>query len=181
MIDVDNIGGGRKATEHLIGLGHKHIAMITGPTKWKSVHDRTEGYLQALHNAGIPVDSTLMCGGGWEHRSGYENTKALLEKGKSFTAIFAHNDRIARGAVRALFEVGLRVPDDVSIIGYDDTAEAEFSNPPLTTIKQPMTEVGEAATRFLIQMIEDPAITPKQVLFDTTLVIRSSCAPVNQN
>jgi LacI family transcriptional regulator len=181
MIDVDNIGGGRQATEHLIGLGHRRIAMVTGPTKWKSVHDRTEGYLQALRKAGIPVDRALICGGGWEHRTGYENTKALLEKGKSFTAIFAHNDRIARGAAHALFEAGLKVPDDVSIIGYDDTAEAEFSDPPLTTIKQPMTEVGEAATRFLIQMIEDPAITPKQVLFDTTLVIRSSCAPVNHN
>jgi DNA-binding LacI/PurR family transcriptional regulator len=179
MIDVDNIGGGRKATEHLIGLGHKHIAMITGPTKWKAVHDRTEGYLQALHTAGIPVDRTIMCGGGWEYRSGYENTRALLEKGKPFTAIFAHNDRIARGALQALFEAGLRVPDDVSIIGYDDTAEAEFSDPPLTTINQPMTGVGEAATRFLIQMIEDPAVPSKQVLFNTTLVIRSSCAPVN--
>jgi len=179
MVDVDNVSGGRKATEYLIGLGHRRIAMIAGPNKWKSVHDRTAGYLQALQNAGIPADQELMCEGTWLHRSGYENTKALLARKKPFSAIFAQNDRIARGATHALNQAGLRVPEDVSIIGYDDIPEAEFADPPLTTIKQPMAEVGKAATRFLIQMIEDAAITPKQVLFDTTLVIRSSCAPAN--
>jgi LacI family transcriptional regulator len=177
MVDVDNIGGGRKATDYLIGLGHRHIAMLTGPTKWKSVHDRTEGYLQALENAGIPIRQELICKGDWLHRSGYEHTRELIEKKIPFTAIFAHNDRIARGAIYALHQAGLRVPEDVSIIGYDDVPEAEFADPPLTTIKQPMAEVGQAATRFLIQWIEDPAIIPKQVLFDTSLIIRSSCAP----
>jgi len=180
MVDVDNVSGGRKATEYLIGLGHRRIAMIAGPTKWKSVHDRTEGYLLALQNAGIPIDHELMFEGTtWLHRSGYEITKTLLERKKPFTAIFAHNDRIARGATHALYQAGFKVPEDISIIGYDDIPEAEFADPPLTTIQQPMAEVGQAATRFLIQMIEDPAITPKQVLFDTTLVIRSSCAPAN--
>jgi len=101
--------------------------------------------------------------------------KALLEKKVQFTAVFAQNDRIARGAISALHEAGLRVPEDVSVIGYDDIPEAEFSDPPLTTIRQPMEEIGQAATRVLVQMIEDLEATPKQALFDTELIVRSSC------
>jgi DNA-binding LacI/PurR family transcriptional regulator len=175
MIDVDNVGGGRIATEYLIGLGHTRIAMITGPVGWKSVYDRSEGYLQALHTVGIPVDQELILDGTWLHRSGYEKTKLLLERNKQFTAIFAQNDRIARGAIHALYEAGLRVPEDVSVIGYDDIPEAEFSDPPLTTIRQPASEIGQAATKLLIQMIEDSSIAPMQIMFDTTIVVRSSC------
>jgi LacI family transcriptional regulator len=175
MIDVDNVSGGRKATEYLIGLGHTRIAMITGPSDWKSVYDRTEGYLQALQDAGIPVDQELILEGSWLHRSGYEKTRLLLERKNEFTAIFAHNDRIARGAIHALYEAGFKVPDDISIIGYDDIPEAEFSDPPLTTIRQPMTEIGKAATKFLIQMIEDSTVQPKTIMFDTKLIIRASC------
>jgi len=177
MVDVDNIGGGRKATEFLIGLGHTKIAMLTGPSDWKSVFDRSEGYLQALQASNIPVDHDLIFNGTWLHRSGYENTTLLLKSKKPFTAIFAHNDRIARGAIYALSEAGLRVPDDISIIGYDDIPEAEFSEPPLTTIRQPAVEVGQAASKLLIQMIEDSTIPPRQIMFDTTLIVRSSCKP----
>lgn len=177
MVDVDNISGGRKATDYLIELGHTRIAMITGPSNWKSVVDRHNGYVQAMQAAGIPVDPELVLGDTWLHRNGYENTKLLLEKGKQFSAIFAHNDRIARGAIHALYEAGLRVPEDVSVIGYDDIPEAEYSDPPLTTIRQPMDEIGQAATRLLIQMIEDSSVAPEQIMFDTTLVIRSSCRP----
>jgi LacI family transcriptional regulator len=181
MVDVDNVGGGLKATEYLISLGHKRIAMLTGPSDWKSVHDRTEGYLLALQNAAIPADQELILNGSWLHRSGYENTKKLLEKGITFTSIFAHNDRIARGAIHALYEAGLKVPEDISVIGYDDIPEAEFSDPPLTTIRQPAAEIGQAATKFLIQMIEDSNVAPKQIMFDTTLIVRSSCKPVKIN
>lgn len=179
MVDVNNIGGGYKATEYLIGLGHTQIAMITGPSDWKSVNDRTEGYLQALGTAGISVDQDLILEGSWLHRSGYEKTKLLLERKKPFTAIFAHNDRIARGAIHALYEAGFKVPDDISVIGYDDIPEAEFSDPPLTTIRQPMIEIGQAATNLLIQMIEDSIVTPKQIKFETTLIVRSSCRLIN--
>ncbi len=175
MVDVDNVNGGCKATEYLIGLGHTQIAMITGPSDWKSVQDRTEGYLQALRIAGIPVDPELILEGSWLHRNGYEKTKLLLERRKSFSAIFAHNDRIARGAIHALYEAGLKVPEDISVIGYDDIPEAEFSDPPLTTIRQPMAEIGKAATNFLIQMIELSTVIPKTIMFDTTLIVRASC------
>jgi len=181
MFDVDNVSGGKKATEYLIGLGHTRIAMITGPSDWKSVIDRRQGYCQALEEANIPLDPELIVGDSWLHRSGYENTQLLLQRNSKFTAIFAHNDRIARGAIYALNEHGLKVPDDISVIGYDDIPEAEFSEPPLTTIRQPTAEIGQAATSFLIQMIEDTTIAPKQVMFDTSLVIRASCKQVTHS
>ena len=179
MVDVNNVGGGYKATEYLIGLGHNQIAMITGPSDWKSVNDRSEGYLQALQTAGISADQDLILEGSWLHQNGYEKTKLLLERSKPFTAIFAHNDRIARGAIHALYEAGFKVPDDFSVIGYDDIPEAEFSDPPLTTIRQPMDEIGQAATNLLIKMIEDLIVTPEQIMFETTLIVRSSCRPIN--
>ena len=122
-----------------------------------------------------PNPDLIVHGENWLHRSGYEAAKELLKKKQPFTALFAQNDRIARGAINALKEAGLRVPQDVSVVGYDDIPEAEFSDPPLTTIRQPMQEVGKAATRLLIKMIEDSTATPQQILFDPELVIRSSC------
>jgi len=150
--------------------------MITGPIDWKSVSDRTQGYIDALESAKItPNPDLIVHGENWLHRSGYEAAKELLKRNQAFTALFAQNDRIARGAINALKEAGLRVPQDVSVVGYDDIPEAEFSDPPLTTIRQPMQEVGKAATRLLIKMIEDSTATPQQILFDPELVIRSSC------
>jgi alanine racemase len=99
----------------------------------------------------------------------------FVENKKPFTAVFAQNDFIAIGAISALHEAGVRVPEDISIIGYDDIPEAEFSNPPLTTIHQPLEEIGRATTRMLVQMIEDREATPTQFLFDTELIVRSSC------
>ena len=179
-LDVDNIMGGRKATEYLLELGHSRIAMLTGPSEWKSAHDRTEGYFQALKAAGVSVDISLIRYGNWLHKGGYLGMQSLLENKASFTAVFAHNDRIARGAISALHEAGLRVPEDISIVGYDDIPEAEFSDPPLTTIRQPMEEIGQAATRLLIQMINDRTAAPSQFLFDTKLIVRSSCKHLNE-
>lgn len=176
VVEVDNVKGGFRATQYLSELGHSQIAMITGPTNWKSVGDRTQGYVQALDSAKItPNPDLIVHAENWLHRSGYEAAKELLKKKQPFTALFAQNDRIARGAINALKEAGIKVPQDVSVVGYDDIPEAEFSDPPLTTIRQPMQEVGKAATRLLIKMIEDPTSTPQQILFDTELVIRSSC------
>ena len=176
FVEVDNLDGGRKATQHLIGLGHTQIAMITGPSDLNSVINRTEGYLQALQSAGIASNPNLIVRAhNWWHRSGYQAMKELLDKNLPFTAVFAHNDRLAKGAISALSEAGLKVPQDVSIIGYDDIPEAEFDNPPLTTIRQPMQEVGKAAANLLINLIEDPNATPQQILFNTELISRSSC------
>jgi LacI family transcriptional regulator len=176
IAEVDNVDGGRKATQYLIDLGHTQIAMITGPEGWKSVSDRSLGYQQALERSGIAVDPGLIVRGeSWLHSSGFEAMKELLAKKQLFTAVFVQNDRMARGAIIALRQAGLRVPEDVSIVGYDDIPEAEYSDPPLTTIRQPMQEVGKAAASMLIKMIDEPDTAPLQVLFPTELVIRSSC------
>ncbi len=181
FIEVNNADGGQKATQYLLSLGHKRIAMITGPTELNSVKDRTRGYFQALEAAQIAPDPALVVSGEtWLHRSGYAAMKELLRRGTQFTAVFAHNDRLAKGAISALDEAGMQVPRDVSIIGYDDIPEAEFGNPPLTTIRQPMKEVGEAAANLLIRLIEDANATPQQKLFNTELVIRSSCTSIKE-
>jgi DNA-binding LacI/PurR family transcriptional regulator len=177
FVEVDNLDGARQATQHLINLGHRQIAMITGPQGLNSVENRTQGYLQALQSGGlVPNPELIIQGQSWWHRTGYEAMKALLNKKLPFTALFAHNDRLARGAMMALSEAGLKVPQDVSIVGYDDTPEAEFADPPLTTIRQPMCAVGKAAAHLLITLIEDPNAAPQQLLFNTELVNRSSCA-----
>ena len=181
FIEVDNVDGGRKATQYLIGLGHTQIAMITGPSELLAAQSRMQGYQQALESAGIPLDPRLIVHGeAWLHRSGYNAMKELLGRNHPFTAVFAQNDRLAKGAVSALNEAGLKVPQDVSIIGFDDLPEAEFDDPPLTTMHQPMDEVGKAAASLLIKLIEDPYTTPQQLLFNTELVIRSSCASLRK-
>ena len=179
FIEVDNLDGARQATQHLLNLGHRQIAMITGPQGLNSVENRTQGYLQALQSAGVvPNPELIMQGQSWWHRAGYDGTKALLNKRLPFTALFAHNDRLARGAMLALSEASLKVPQDISIVGYDDIPEAEFADPPLTTIRQPMRAVGQAAAHLLITLIEDPHAAPQQLLFNAELVSRSSCAAV---
>jgi LacI family transcriptional regulator len=174
MVDVNNQDGGRKATECLIQNGHTRIASITGPLSSQSAADRDRGYRIALESTGIGHDPQLVAEGDYSHRSGFLAMQQILSSACPFTALFAHNDRMAIGAISALRKAGLRVPEDVSVVGYDDIPEAEFANPSLTTVRQPMVAVGAAAARLLIKMVEDPELTPEQVLFETELVWRSS-------
>src|SRR5262249_35841355 len=118
----------------------------------------------------------LLAEGDWSFQSGYRAAQALLARGQSFSALFAHNDQMAVGALRALREAGRRVPEDVSVVGYDDIPLAEYCDPPLTTLRQPMREVGALATRLLIQNIEDPGAVQGDILLKTELIQRSSCA-----
>jgi DNA-binding LacI/PurR family transcriptional regulator len=149
--------------------------MISGPADWKSVNERTEGYKLALERAGIPFDASLVEHGDWSYQSGYEAMGRLLAKALQITALFAQNDRMAIGAMRALREAGHKIPDDVAIVGYDDIPPAAYSHPPLTTIRQPMQQVGEVATRLLIELIDDPDAKREEVLLKTELVRRGSC------
>jgi DNA-binding LacI/PurR family transcriptional regulator len=176
VIDVDNVDGGQQATRCMLERGHRRIAMISGPATWKSVIDRTQGCTLALEAAGIPFDPRLVVEGDWSFHSGYHAAQALLSRRRPFTAIFAHNDQMAIGALRALREAGRSVPEDVSIVGYDDIPVAEYCTPPLTTIRQPMQEVGALATRLLVQAIEEPGAPKGEVLLKTELIERGSCA-----
>jgi DNA-binding LacI/PurR family transcriptional regulator len=175
VVDVDNVTGGRQATGHLVARGHRRVATLTGPAGWQAAEDRAHGYTLALREGGIGVDPALVARGDWTYAGGYRAMRELLAREEPFSAIFIQNDEMAIGAMRALRERGLRVPGDISIVGYDDIAVAEYLDPPLTTVRQPMREVGALATRLLIEAIEEPDAAPREVRLQTELISRASC------
>ena len=177
-VDVDNRRGGVDATRHLLELGHRSIATIVGPSDWPSAAAREDGRLSALKEAGIAADHALVeHAPDWGLESGHAATDRLLAGGHSFTAIFAHSDLIALGAIQRLRSEGLRVPTDVSVVGYDDVPIAAFVDPPLTTVHQPMGEVGEFAAGLLLDRIGGAARDDGPHLLPARLVVRQSTAP----
>lgn len=176
LVDIDNHAGGYLAARCLIENGHRRIATITGPLTSQSARDRLAGYQKALAEAEIPYDERLVVEGEYSHRSGYQAMQQLLERKVPFDAIFSHNDRMAIAAISALRAAGLRVPEDISIVGYDDIPEAEFAVPPLTTIRQPAVEVGASAVRLLFNMIDHPETPPQKVILGVELIRRESVA-----
>ncbi|MCS7283784.1 MAG: LacI family transcriptional regulator, partial [Anaerolineae bacterium] len=134
-VRCDDRDGGYQATRYLLELGHRAIATITGPPNEECVGDRLDGYRRALAEYALSVNERLILRGDWSAISGYRATSSLLETGVSFTAIFAQNDQMAIGAIRALREAGLQVPRDVSVIGFDDIPLASYFDPPLTTLR----------------------------------------------
>ncbi len=178
-VKCDDYQGGYQATDHLISLGHTTIVTLTGPDNEECTIDRLTGYRQALTDAGLEFEQSLVVTGDWSATSGYQSTQRLLAENQSFSAIFAQNDRMAVGAIRALREVGIQVPDDVSIVGFDDIPLASYFDPPLTTLRQPMEESGRQAARLLIETIQNPDRSPEAVLLHAQLVERASCAPLH--
>lgn len=177
-VDVDNRQGGLDATQHLIELGHRSIATIVGPHDWPSARARDEGRRDALRDAGIAEEPALVeHAPDWGLESGHAATDRLLAVGRPFTAIFAHSDLIALGAIRRLRSQGLRVSDDVSVVGYDDLPIAGYVDPPLTTIHQPMREVGEFAAALVLDRITGVERSPGPHLLQARLVVRKSTAP----
>jgi LacI family transcriptional regulator len=154
VVDVDNHQGGYDATRHLLEHGHHRIATIVGPREWPSAAARLEGYRRALRESGIAEDPALVeYVSDWGLGSGQAAAARLLERNVSFTAVFAQSDLIALGAIRQLRDARLRVPDDVSIVGYDDLPVADFVEPGLTTVHQPMQEVGALAASLLLDQL----------------------------
>jgi DNA-binding LacI/PurR family transcriptional regulator len=153
-VDVDNRGGGFEATSLLVRQGHRAIATISGPPDWPSARARLEGYRDALRTAGLSYDEDLVdAASEWGLESGQQALANLLSRAARFTAVFAHSDLLALGAIRELRSRGLAVPDDVSVVGYDDIPVASFVDPPLTTVRQPMREVGALAAKLLLDRI----------------------------
>lgn len=182
VVDVDNRQGGLDATSFLIQRGHRVIATITGPLGWPSARDRLASYRTALRRAGLKADPalTVRCRD-WGPESGRAATARLLEAGVPFTAIFAQSDLLALGAIAELRARGLRVPEDCSVVGYDDIPIASFVEPPLTTIRQPMREVGAKAVDVLLDKIAATrsrvSSRPARTLLRAELVIRQSVGP----
>jgi LacI family transcriptional regulator, repressor for deo operon, udp, cdd, tsx, nupC, and nupG len=174
-VSIDNISSARKATEHLIGLGHRRIAHLTGPMDVILSRDRLRGYYQALAQHDIDVDAALVQEGDFSYESGYNVTLKLLALEKPPTAIFAANDAMAVGAIKAVRHRGGRVPDDVAVVGFDDIQMASIFEPGVTTIAQPMFDIGKQAMKLLLQLIDGEEVERRQFVLPDRLVIRESC------
>jgi LacI family transcriptional regulator len=172
-IDVDNVRAAREATQHLMRLGRKRIATITGPQNQFASYDRYQGYINALSERTQPVLNELVAEGDWTEAGGYTAMRKLIPYQPD--ALFAANDVMAAGALRALHEAHLRVPEDVAVVGFDDTPNASRTEPPLTTIRQPIQSMGTLAVDTLIDIIDHPGSEPRCIIVATELVIRSSC------
>lgn len=173
-VDVDNVVGARMAVEHLLRLGHERVATITGPLNMCAGQDRLEGYRQALAARGIPVDEDLIAEGDFTEQGGQAAMRRLLPHRP--TAVFAASDMMAVGAIKVLREAGLRVPEDVAVVGFDDIPLASMVEPPLTTVRQPIEQLGSMAVELLVSLMENPGEeTVHRVVLPTELVIRASC------
>jgi LacI family transcriptional regulator len=173
----DNEPGAYLVTRHLIELGHRRIAILEGPRKYKTLTERLEGYLRALDEAGLDADPGLMVKPlHGSPRKGYRETEALLALAREQwpTAIFAVSDKTALGALAALKDAGLRVPDDMALAGFDDIDESAHMVPPLTTVRLPMREIGAVAVQRLAELIEGSHNAPSKVILYTELVVRES-------
>ena len=175
-IYLDNVAGGALATRHLLERGHRRIAHIAGLMRITDARDRLTGYRQALAENDLPFEESLVAEGGFVEDGGYRAMRQLLERDAGFTAVFAANDQSAAGALKALRQAGLRVPDDVSLIGFDDLFIAHYLFPALTTVIQPFAEMGQAAAWLALTALgidEEKEVTRR---FDPALVERDSVA-----
>lgn len=171
----DNVGGAYLATEHLFSHGHREIAFVAETLEDPSFRARFEGYRQALERYGLRVKKELVVEGGRRSDSDQIAMKKLLRKRKLPTAIFAANDFMAAGAIKALTKAGLSVPDDVAVVGFDDGALATLVHPPLTSVRVPRVEMGKTAASCIIKLLASPSETSQVIVLSTPLTIRESC------
>lgn len=178
VVEATNWQGAYDATKYLIQLGHTRIAFIRGASVVRSAEDRLQGYKAALADHGISILEELIIEGDFQQQTGYESATKLLQNLESLpTAIFASNDLSAFGAMEAVRKYGLRIPEDISIMGFDDIPQAASVHPRLTTVRQPLEDMGQVAVRMLLERINDPSNLPQRVTLATQLVIRDSCGP----
>lgn len=179
-VGATNWQGGLAATRHLVELGHRRIGVIGGPPRMMCSRARIDGYRAALEAAGVPVDPGLIREGDFHHEAGYEVGRELLRLPDRPTAVFTGNDLQALGLYEAARELGLRVPEDVSVLGFDDLPLTRWVSPPLTTVRQPLAQMAEAAARMVLDLGrgERPAAT--RIELATSLVVRGSTAPLEE-
>jgi len=173
-VDVENREGAREAVAHLIDLGHRRIGLINGELQMEAAQARRDGYKQALLEAAISIDGDLMVEGFYSDAAAYRAMLQLLALPHPPTAVFAASDNMAVGALRALHDRGLRVPDEIALIGYDDLPLAAYTSPPLTSVHQPIGEMGAHAVRVLIEQIRGQSPVTS-VRLPARLVVRDSC------
>ncbi|MEU4742811.1 LacI family DNA-binding transcriptional regulator [Actinosynnema sp. NPDC023658] len=175
-VGTSNWDGGLSATRHLLDLGHRRIAAITGPSAALSSRARLDGYRAALDNAGVPVDPALIRTGDFNIVDGLAHGRDLLRLDEPPTAIFAFNDAQAYGVYQAAHEAGLRIPHDLSVVGFDDLPPAQWAIPALTTVHQPLREMAAAATSIIVTLAQGDPLPQNRIMLTTELVIRASTA-----
>lgn len=180
-VQIDNYMGGALATEHLVGLGHRRIACVTGRPDVYPSYDRVEGYLGVMHKAGLEIPEQYVVHSTFRADGGYEAARTLFSLPEPPTAIFCCNDLMALGAIGAATESGIRCPQELSIVGFDDIQLAQYSNPPLTTIRQPKQEMAAAATQFLVERMTAPDLHIREAQLKAHLVVRQSTSRLHKN
>ncbi len=175
-ISIDNYGGARAAVEYLLSVGRRHIGLIAGPLEWLEARQRKQGWEDALRNAGISVAPYKWTQGNWNSASGEAAFAELVSKYPNMNAVFASNDQMALGVLHYAHLRGIRVPDDLAVIGFDNLAESAYFTPALTTIEQPLRELGSLAVRKLLEQIDAPvtAMSGQNMVLETRLIVRES-------
>ncbi|WGL18393.1 LacI family DNA-binding transcriptional regulator [Microbulbifer bruguierae] len=177
-VQLNNRAAARAITDHLVRLGHRRIGLIKGPQRSPLTLERVAGYREALEAAGIAFDDSLLCPGDFTLQSGHRAAGTLITRDNPPTAIFCENDEMALGAMQRIKQAGLRVPQDISVAGFDDIAYASYSDPALTTIAQPAEEFGATAAQLLIDQLETASSgEPAQVVLPYDLKVRDSTGP----
>jgi DNA-binding LacI/PurR family transcriptional regulator len=171
-VDADNEGGARSAVQHLLALGRRRVAVIAGPQDMAVGVARLAGYREALQTAGVPADELLVGYGDFREAGGEQAMRRLLADRPDIDAVFAASDLMAAGAIRVLRELGRRVPDDVAVVGFDDSVIARQTDPPLTTVHQPVEAMGREMARLLLARIGGAAAS--SIMVATHLVRRAS-------
>jgi LacI family transcriptional regulator len=172
-----NASGGEQAMRHLLELGHRRIGAITGPPGWVATEQRRQAYRGALASAGIPFDAALELEADFDFEPGAQAAAVLLELERPPTAIFAFSDMIAVGAIRAARSRGIAIPDELSIVGFDDSAYATVVDPALTTVRQPLGEMGATAVDLLVRLMRKEAVATLHLEPFTRLVVRDTTSP----
>ncbi len=172
-VDIDNVRGAQLAVTHLIHLGWERIGTIAGPLQSGAAQARLKGYRQAFERAGRKLDERLIVQGAFDEVSGYVRMRTLLQRGVD--AVFVASDMMAVGALRAIHEQGLRVPDEIGIVGFDDQPFAAATTPPLTTVRQPIQELGAVAMQILLDLLNGAQETPGQIILPAQLIVRDTC------
>ena len=176
-VSAANVSGAEQAMQHLLELGHRRIAAITGPPGWAATEERRQGYHGALAAAGVPFDPALELEADFDFEPGAQAAAVLFELEPRPTAIFAFSDTIAIGAMRAARARGIAVPDDLSIVGFDDSLYAPVVHPPLTTVRQPLAEMGATAVDLLVRLMRKETVDLLHLEPFTRLVVRQSTSP----
>jgi len=179
LVCSDNRGGMRQAVMHLLSLGHKEIAIVTGPAGIDVAEARLGGYQDALRNAGIPLRESFIIHSSFRQEGGYEAMVRLLNMSKRPRAVVLGNNLMTLGALQAINERHVRIPEDLALVGFDDMPWGAFLNPPLTAVAQPAEDLGRAAAQLLLERLKDPKRIIRQVVLPTRLIVRASCgAPI---